>query len=300
MTEKQEEFKTEEEFIQALKEEVQKLDPDEIEKKYSVFDTSVANYNLYVENAQFIVKYRLNLEAKDDNYKELNLLTELSFELIRAIRGCSKALINHISLTNYMYKPMHLLGLEKYDYDKVASDNLSDNINEMLENIKPIFKYLNKKVKTQYKDLENKVEESEFKDKIIRRKSRDLDNFKTTDDKRTDYAEIFIKVLRGSKRMPTMKALEIASHGKISKSTWSRKMHHTEVLDKICTKLNAMIKEDSRIKNDDRIDFYNAIYEKLNDRYNLMVIPKLDIEKVREKALQIKSGYISGNSQNED
>lgn len=266
-------FKTESEFFKAFKEECLKVDDAKAKKAFRAFEQCLMNVGEHLETAAFIVEFELNKVV--DRYEELNKVTHLSFELIKAFKWCAKMLTEYVSYSNEKFKPMILIPYNK-EHTKtteVILDTEKEFI-QMLEKVSPIFSYLNTKVKSSYKQLAELGIEDEKKGKVIRKTNKQLKAFKSSDEKHSEMANIYVKVLRNSTRKPTVRALEIATNGRISSVTWSRKLKHTSLLDAIIEKI-LKLSDDKRLKDETRKQFYLDVCNEINDKYSPALTKKI-------------------------
>lgn len=282
-------FKTESEFFKAFREECLKVDDAKAKKSYRAFEQCLMNTGVHLETAAFIVE--IELKEVFDSYEELNKITRLSFELIKAFKWCAKMLTEYVSYSNEKFKPMILMPYNKEHTEttKLIHDTEKEFI-QMLEKIRPVFSYLNSKVKSSYKELTELGIEVEKKGKIIHKTNKELKSFKSSNEKHSEIADIYIKVLRNANRKPTVKALEIATDGRISSATWSRKLRHTSVLDAILEKLLKLMANDQRLKDQSRKKFYEDVYKDLNITYSDTLTKKLTNES-KKHSQNIKDNY---------
>lgn len=247
------------------------------------FDSNLGAFVKELENANFIATYRLKNEAKDSKMKTLNLLTELSLNLVKAIQKCSLSLNSYISMSNNLYKPMQTLfkDLDLFLDTESAKEIFINDVEEMLIKMKPIYISLNKELKSVYKENLIIKNELEDKSKIIFQKSTKLNKFITKYDENSDFVKIYMKLLKASSKIPSSVSLALASDdNKISKSSWDRILKNSAYLKILIREIEKLIK---RTKNQSRLEFYKHVFSKLDQKYHNGLIIEFDAKRIKSK-----------------
>ena len=268
-------------LIQAFKKEFEQLDGKDIYNKFHEFHKYINQVWEYLSTAKDLMYQDLAPDEDLDKHKEINIICSISFLLIKSTKTISKALQKYISFSNTLYKPMLQLGINEhliYESDE-ATEN-EQGINELLEQLKPLYKYLNQKLKSNNKELDEKDKEIEKKRKDIKQKSAKLNKFITKVDKNSDYVKVYINLVKVSKKIPVSTSLAIASgDNEISKSTWDRILKNTAYLKIIRDELKKLI---SRTKNTERLEFYKIVYSKIDDKYNTNLLKEFDAKRIKK------------------
>lgn len=260
--------------------------------EFQAFDTSVGEFMRNIEEAQFIAIHRLPPEARDNKITALNLMTALSYNLLRSIKKCSMALNHYITLTNNLYKPMQEVFSEfKLMYDsKSAKELFVDDVDEMLKKIKPILIDMNKDLKEIIKENELKDSELRIKNDTVKRKNQMIDKFITKDAKRSDCIKVYLKLMKASNKKPNSVTLALASsENRISKSTWARILNETAFLNQLNLELEKLIK---RTKNKDKREFYTSVFYDIDIEYAQKIKTDFEI-----KGISLRADKISTDSQ---
>jgi len=268
--------------IQAFKEELNQLDGMDIHKKFLEYHKWVNKVLDHLLVAKDIIYEQLASEKNLNKYKEITIISELSFLLIKSTRAIVKTLQKYITFSNTLYKPMLTLGLDKgFYFETEAATELEEDINELLEYIKPTYNYLNHKVKTNYKELDKKSKELEDKRKVIKLKSKKLNKFITKVDKNSDYVKVYLNLVKVSNKIPVSTSLAAASGDNgISKSSWDRILKKTAYLRIIRDEMEKIIK---RTKNSKKLEFYKTVFSNIDERYNNNLLNEFEAKRIENK-----------------
>jgi len=271
-----------EKLIQTFKEELMQLDGMEIHKKFLEYHKWADRVQQYLASAADITYQALESGNNLNKYKEITMISELSFLLIKSTKAIVKTLQKYITFSNTLYKPMLTLGLDKdFYYETEEATELEEDINELLEYIKPTYNYLNHKVKTNYKDLDKKSRELEDKKKAVRQKSKKLNKFITKVDKNSDYVKVYLNLVKVSNKIPVPTSLAAASGDNgISKSSWDRILKNTAYLRLIRDEIGKIIK---RTKNTNKLEFYKTVFSNIDERYNIKLINEFEAKRIENK-----------------
>lgn len=269
-------------LIQTFKEELMQLDGMEIHNKFLAYNKWADRVQQYLASAADITYQALESGKNLNKYKEITMISELSFLLIKSTKAIVKTLQKYIAFSNTLYKPMLTLGLDKdFCYETEEATELEQDINELLEYIKPTYNYLNHNVKTNYKDLDRKSRELENKKKDVRQKSKKLNKFITKVDKNSDYVKVYLNLVKVSNKIPVPTSLAAASGDNgISKSSWDRILKNSAYLKIISTELIKLIK---RTKNTERLDFYKKVFNKIDDKYTNKLYIEFEEKKIKKR-----------------
>jgi len=91
----------------------------------------------------------------------------------------------------------------------------------------------------------------------IKRLEKKLAKFYSRDEKKQSDSDIFIDLLRKSNKIPTVEALAISTHNRISKSKWDRNFKNDKFLYFLIGKIETLI---NRTKDSNRIEFYTTVH----------------------------------------
>lgn len=162
--------------------------------------------------------------------------------------------IHHLSYKSGAKEEKHYIALLSYsngDADSLSSmdrDRLIMDINRLKEEKRQLEK--------KCKELFNK-----------------LKKFLSLEELRVNDVQIYIRVLKNSKKSPTYEGLEIASNKTVSKSTWDRRFKNISFLSHLIKEIDKLIK---RTKNSERKDVYLEDSQRLNKIYEAKLV--LDFE----------------------
>ncbi len=267
-------------LIQAFKKEFEQLDGKHIYNKFLEYHKCANRVKDYLYTARDILYIGYETDKEPNKYEEITYISNLSFLLIKSTKALAKTIQKYISFSNTLYKPMLQLGLSKdFYFETDEANEFEQEIIEVLETIKPIYNYLDQKVKSNYKELDKKDREIVKKSKIIKQKSKKLHKFITKVDKNSDYVKVYINLVKASKKIPVSTSLAIASgDNEISKSTWDRILKNTAYLKIIRDELKKLI---SRTKNTERLEFYKIVYSKIDDKYNTNLLNEFEAKRIK-------------------
>jgi len=107
--------------------------------------------------------------------------------------------------------------------------------------------------------------------------SKKLSKFLSTDEKKQLDADIYINLLKSSKKIPIVEGLAIASNEKISKSSWDRKIKNDRFLYIVIEKIEKLIK---RTKEEEKINFYTTVHYTLSKKMEIILDRKSKYKKL--------------------
>lgn len=214
-----------------------------------------------------IVLWKLK-EFEDSGVNNPELYSEIdntkSF-LIRKLKTFNQLTLNgHIQQLSYKSdtkEEKHYIAL--LDYSNGEADSLgSIDINQLLKD--------NRLLTEENRELEKKYKQI----------SNTLKKFLSPEELKENDVQIYIRVLKNSKKSPTYEGLEIASNKTVSKSTWDRRLKSIPFLTFLIAEMEKLI---NRTKDDERKNFYFEIHKKLNDIYVSKLVQDFEYKRSRGK-----------------
>jgi hypothetical protein len=131
-----------------------------------------------------------------------------------------------------------------------------------------------------YESKEEKEREYENLKKALIKTKKDLSKFTSPEQEKENAVEIYLRLIKKIKFIPTYEALELASGNKISSSTWQRKFTgDIGFLDTLQNEIEKLINRSS-IKL--RKKFYTDVYVYIGNTYDNLLFQKFD-EKILKK-----------------
>lgn len=120
-----------------------------------------------------------------------------------------------------------------------------------------------------------------------------LAKFYSRDEKKQTDGDIFIDLLRKSNKIPTVEALAISTHNRISKSTWDRKFKNDRFLYFLIEKIETLI---NRTKDSNRIEFYTTVHTIFSKKLE----SALNKKSLYRKVFQSRNKNVKTNETNSD
>lgn len=127
----------------------------------------------------------------------------------------------------------------------------------------------------------------------IKRLEKKLSVFYSSDEKKQSDSDVFIDLLKKLNKIPTVEALALSTHNRISKSKWDRNLKNDRFLYFLIGKIETLI---NRTKDSNRIEFYTSVHTIFSNKLE----SALNKKSIYRKVFQSRNKNIKINESNTD